>query len=71
MDRGYVLLFNHRFCWNRFLIVFFTYHLVRILLFSIDPHSMYGILPIQVSGVLFDIPVVLWLAGAFLMALYW
>lgn len=44
---------------------------VRILEYSIDPHTVRGINSVIGDEVLFELPIVFWIASALLLQLYW
>ena len=41
------------------------------MLFSVDPHGAFKIMPFPSFNILLNIPIVLWIIGAYLIALYW
>ena len=44
---------------------------VRIVEFAIDPHAAREILPGLADGILYDVPLILWVVAAFMLYLYW
>jgi len=45
--------------------------LIRIVYYSIDPHRIFGIYSPATDGILFALPLIIWIAAGDLMMLYW
>ena len=51
--------------------IFFINCTVRVVTFAIDPQAERGIIPRVRSQISFNIPLILWIAGAFLLVQCW